>query len=57
MAELEQSVLKILLDGLLAQNLIDKALHQQAVEIVHSGKQFPPFFQDCWKEENDHGGA
>ena len=57
MAELEQSVLKILLDGLLAQNLIDKALHQRAVESVNSGKQFPPFFQDCRKEENDHGGA
>ena len=57
MAELEQSVLKILLDGLLAQNLIDKALHQQAVELVNSGKQFPPFFQDCRKEEMAHGGT
>ncbi len=54
---MEQRVLKILLDGLLEQNLIDKALHQRAVELVNSGKQFPPFFQDCRKEENAHGGT
>lgn len=54
---MEQMVLKILLDRLLEQNLIDKAMHQQAVELVNSGKQFPPFFQDCRKEEIAHGSA
>lgn len=54
---MEQMVLKILLDRLLAQNLIDKAVYQQAVEMVNSGKQFPPFFQECREEEKAHGGA
>ena len=58
MADVKQEILNVLLNRLMEQGMIEQAVYDKAVNIVHSTIDFPTFFEysvRCRKEGETNG--